>query len=275
MSLYAYTLFVDDMLDSPKQGNFSRSLLASSLLLESGISAMTDALPKHAKIGIKLDKYFLEAANATLREIEHHRLKVQTYAESDIVALGEKVALLKLCASCLLAADGMNYTPDEVFVPVESLATGAQLFDDITDWEEDWRNGNYTYLLTKTFQSLEREGIKQFPSEFEPLEVLAAMVITGSLEESLARGLEYLQTVETAPHLQKPSRAAKILRQLIRENSVFREEVIRTRFSLEQIRTLHLIRRKCAWIRTLMRNERAKKQISFLYKRIQILAQST
>ena len=40
MSLYAYTLFVDDMLDSAERADFSRSLLASSLLLQRGITAM-------------------------------------------------------------------------------------------------------------------------------------------------------------------------------------------------------------------------------------------
>jgi hypothetical protein len=274
MNLYAYTLFVDDMLDTNTKNELSKSVLASGLLLERGISALTDALPKDAKVRVKLDRYFLEAATATFKEITKHRERLSRYSQKDISRLGEKVALLKLCASCLLAADGAKSISNELLVPIESLATGAQLFDDVTDWQEDWRAGNYTYLLTRTFQRLKNLGIAREPSQFSQAEVLIGIVITGSLEDCLRRGLGYLNAVETSSYNKVDSVAKRLLEELIHENSIFQKEVFETRRFLEQFRTSYKMKTK-DWLKEIRQKKPVQKQITIIAKRLKILAQST
>jgi hypothetical protein len=274
MKLYAYTLFIDDVLDSKKSADLSQSLLASALLLERGISELATVFPRRANIRVKLDKYFLEAAQATFKEITKHRERLDKYSEEDIARLGEKVALLKLCASCLLAADGAQHSESELLIPVESLATGAQLFDDVTDWKEDWRAGNYSYLLTRTFHQLARSGISRPAEKLSSIEVLLGIVITRSLEDCLARGLEYLKTVEMAPHLKDESPAKHFLKELIQQHDAFVDEVVETRKYLRHSR-VSLGKPNTDWLKQLAMQQPVRKQIELIGKRLTILANST
>lgn len=274
MNLYAYTLFVDDVLDTTKPVDHSHSFLASALLLERGISEISAALPRNAKIRVKLDRYFLEAAQAVFKEINQHRQKLDAYCEDDVSRLGEKVALLKLCASFLLAVDGGSHPEKELLIPVAALATGAQLFDDITDWKEDWQSGNYTYLLTYAFRGLTQLGIVKSPEQFTATEVLTAIVLTGSLEDSLNRGLGYLKNVRTSPHLRSHSPAEHLLRKMIQEHSEFVEEVVEVRQYLQ--RSGLLIQKSGSdWLKSLTKYNPTRKQIGLIDKRLTILANST
>jgi hypothetical protein len=277
MQLYASTLFMDDVLDRPSgAATHPTTLLASALLLERGVSDILRLLPQGTNVRVRLDRYFVAAARATLTEIQRHRARLEDYSEEDVARLGEKVSLLKLCASCLLAADGNTAVREEVLVPVESLATGAQLLDDATDWEEDWRGGNYTFLLSRTFKRLREGGLLrgQEPASFTASELLVGMILTGSLEECVSRGLKCLRKVVLSPHLRRGSTADKLLQAMIQENATFLQEVTDARQSLERTRR-DLPRRGRDWLSRLVRQPQARRQISWVKRRMLIVAQNT
>lgn len=269
LSIYAHTLFVDDVLDGSFVDDVSETFLASGLLLQRGLNQLTAALPKRGMIRIQIDQYFLEAASAVLTEIKKHRQKHNRYTKREVDALGKKVSLLKLCATYMLAADGQTDVQAEVLLPVEYLATGAQLFDDIADWREDWRNKTYTPLLQRTFTKLSTMGLDTDLTELTPSEVFLAMVVTGSLEYFVNEGRKYLAEVIGCVHLKPFSQTAGLIRQMSNEQYEFCEAIAQTRKELEVLRS----RIPGRWIRELTHQSRPK--LRKLERHLSIVAQST
>ena len=227
LGLYTYTIFMDDLLDITGKPDAGPLLLASGLLLQRGLSNLYQALPPGAANRAQISSFWLAAANAVLKELQHHKGQLQSFNEEDINSLGEKVSLLSLCASCILVADGYEDVSDGVLKPVEAFATGMQLLDDMTDWEEDWRSGNFTHILTRTFSFLRYEGevIDPKSADLTSSEVLTAIVLTGSLEDCLSRGIGFVESVLATPGFQSGSPSYRLLQATKEENLEFLDEV--------------------------------------------------
>ncbi len=275
MNLYAYTLFVDDFLDRGSKTETVPILLASGLLLQRGLSGFFKKFPANESVRIRVDDCFVETAGAVMEELARHKQKLSHFTTCNVDRIGRKVGFLKLCATGLLAADGR---PDEdvkdLLIPIEYLATGMQLLDDITDWEEDWRAENYSFLLTKTFSILREMGVEKAQNlqSLTKTEVFVAIIITGSLEKCLARALGYLQRIKALNVYRRPSRATQMLDAIITENTALKKEV-------ESIRKLFLVHLKEVetnygknWLDALVKHAEVKRQVNHLKKKLQIFA---
>lgn len=236
MDLYAYTLFIDDIIDVTEKADALPLMLASQLLLERGLSRLYAVLPMESGVRVHVDAYFLEAATAVLAEFQEHRGHLKPYSSEDVDRLGQKVAFLKLCASCLLSMDGRQ--PDDhetLLLPVGALATGMQLLDDIADWEEDFRARNFTPLLTMALAGLESDAPEtpQCLDTLTPRDVMVRLITTGALENHIALGLSWLETVAAAPGLSPSSLAACLLAAVIDENLAVCDQVRAIRLACE------------------------------------------
>jgi hypothetical protein len=238
MHLYAYTLTIDDVLDRPGSNTNAPLIVASGLLLQRGLSGLCQALPRSDKVRVQLDKYFLESAAAVMTELRLHRGRVQSFSKRDVSEVGKKVSLLKLCASCLLIADNRSGEDDAVLAPVGFLATGMQLLDDMADWEEDWKQGAFSSLLSDALKGLRKLGIAraEAPESLKRSELLLGLVMTGSLEKSLRKALDCLRQIEPCGPPKPHSVSRQFLNSVLRENGRFLEETVKLRVILERRR---------------------------------------
>jgi hypothetical protein len=274
MNLYAYTLFTDDILDRGSKIDTAPLLLASGLLLQRGLSDFFKKFPANESVRIRVDDCFIETAGAAMEELARHKQKLSSFTARNVDHIGRKVSFLKLCATGLLAADGR---PDEIIkdllVPIEYLATGMQLLDDVTDWEEDWQAENYSFLLTKTFSTLRGIGVEKAlnPRNLSRMEVFTAIVITGALEKCLAKALGYLLRVNVLNAHQRPSRSTQLLDAIIEENTIFKKEVESTRKILKEIQ----IDYSENWLEVSTKHPTNRRRLNYLEKKLHIVAASS
>lgn len=269
MNLYAFTIFIDDVLDRGHETEFAPLLLATNLLLERGISSLY-GLPRSKKVRIRLDSFFIETAAAAMEEILRHKNRLSNFSSSDVDRIGQKVAFLKLCAAEILAADGRALAPD-LFISVEYLATGMQLLDDITDWEEDWRSKTYSHLLTKTFSRLRKMGSKKAldPQSFSKDQVFVAVVVTGALEDCIERALFYLQHIVDGNEY-KTQRAQQILKAIIEENGLFLIEVRSTRLACKSFVGDDILADH--WLQRITSNKKTKRKFDSIKRKLIVIA---
>jgi len=98
----------------------------------------------------KTQGWFLQHGRAIIREQLRHRHRLCPYTQEEFfeVSIG-KVALIK---TNLLAMASLSDTSDVLAPLMESqdrFLAGFQCFDDLRDWKEDLRHGNFTFLLTR------------------------------------------------------------------------------------------------------------------------------
>ena len=197
MSLYVHTILLDDILDNNDRRVVAPTLIASSLIAERGIRQLYEIFPDNSWIFLKLDECFLEMAAAAINEIQNHRNSLQKYSKRDVDEIGKKFSLLNLCGAMLLADSNKIAPPSKIFLPVSLLSSGMQLLDDITDFFDDWKINNYTPLLTDTLLFLNKLPRKNFRqdlilAEMRRDQVIAAMIISGSLENYLLKAKQIL-----------------------------------------------------------------------------------
>jgi hypothetical protein len=98
----------------------------------------------------KTQEWYLQHARAILKEQRRHRYRLYRYTKEEFFEISTgKVALIK---TNLMAMGLLSDAGDALASLMESqdrFLAGFQCFDDLRDWKEDLRHGNYTYLLTK------------------------------------------------------------------------------------------------------------------------------
>ena len=236
MDLYASVVLADDAIDGVHPATDAEVMVSSMLLLQRGQSGIYRAMPVSGSASLLFDEFFAEAAQAVLAEFQY-RAQAVSYTKEDIDHLGRKVALLKLCATCILIADGREAT-GELLVPVEWLATGMQLLDDITDWEEDLVVGNFTPLLSKTIGFVEARQVAW--NHKDHLQGIAAIVLSGALEQCIECAIAQLQKVVELPDLKHGSIAERFLGAIICENREFSSTVRSARVACEAMQVTDL-----------------------------------
>lgn len=236
MDLYIYTLLLDDIIDTNDMHTSTPVLIASSLIAQRGIRKLYETFPGNSWVSLKLDECFIEMATAAIDEIQNHRNSVQTYSDNDIFDIGKKFSILHLCGAMLLADSRDKVPPDSILLPVSLLSSGMQLLDDITDWHDDWQIHNYTPLLTETFQFLNESSIFSESSQtnLSRNDILAAMILSGSLENSLLKATQMLTQMIELSSCHSHSVTARFFFQLLFEAGSFRDLVIRAREKLSQ-----------------------------------------
>jgi hypothetical protein len=199
LHIYFFTLILDDVIDRAYTEFTPQDLITGSLLLQRGLCQMLDNSPRHLGLSSKIDSAFADTAKAAVEELVFHRRRVKAFTTDDICAVGQKIALLRICADAVaeLHCDGSRRLP-WLHAIVENLATGIQLLDDIQDWEEDYRAGNMTLLLTLAAQR--EPTIISIPASLDSkgrLPALLTLVESRAIEESLNAALTALSKTKS------------------------------------------------------------------------------
>jgi hypothetical protein len=275
LSVYTYIVFIDNVIDEHSKKNKELLLIAAGILLERGITRMYNLSSNTKALLEAVDKYLTETAVAALSELNKHRLVIKSYSDQEIKALGQKVSALKLCMVYILSSRGVKEVGDTDLMAIDSLSTGIQLLDDITDWEDDWKKGNFTPLLTLTFQRLASNGIDRAltPHKLKSEELLLGMVITKSLEELLEKSIELLQVPLNQRNTTTHSTATEFLQQVIANNMWFKDFIKESRLNIQKQKVLCVNDED--WLSELIMKSDVKRKIYEIRQTFPIVAQQS
>lgn len=235
LGTYFYVIFLDDVIDEHDIKHKGLLMIAAGLLLERSLNKLYSLAGNKRNLSLEIDKYFTQTALAGTLELYDHRRSIKEFCNADINALGKKLAILKLCMIYLSFTRGCRKPNASDFRTLDAFSTGIQLLDDITDWEEDWRGQSYTYPLTLTLKRLHSNGIDRVLDirKLKMNEVLAGMIITRALEESLDMGTKFIRSALANCGVVNSCKLTEFLELTIQNNLRFTLVVQRAREALE------------------------------------------
>ena len=272
LNIYSYVVFIDDTIDRKNLPYRDLLSIAAGLLLQRGLSQLGKLVPDENRDSLMnaAGLFLKETAAAAGREISERTAWSSYPKHLNVKRLGKKVAVLKLCVTYLELLRGeAGSTVKLVFV--DSLGGAMQLLDDVSDWEEDCLTGSYTYPLATTFRKLASKRIIVSPSALSPDALLAAMVITRALEQTVAIANSALSDVLKQLRVKPGSITETFLRGVIVKNNDFRMTLEETR----QLLTSKDFNWSATWFTELSKNLMARKQLNRLRRSFSIVAQSS
>ncbi len=274
LSIYAYTYFIDDLIDQA-QGDIAPELLvASGVLLSKGLGALYSLTPNGQDAVRYLCEQCVQTALATVEDVRRHRGCVQSFGRFEIDNLGRKASVLRMCAVALLLADGAKEIHHDDLRAIFGLETGVQLLDDVSDLQEDWRQNNYTYPLTLTLERLGEYGFdkESFRTDAPFDRVLAAAITTGALETTLTTICGYVEEVLAAPTAMHGSVGHRFLESVADHSHLLHGQVVLARQVLLEEKLFCM---GAKWQEQLMQRTNVKQQLRRIRQNLQIYAQQS
>lgn len=155
----------------------------------------------------KTQEWFLQHGRAIIKEQLSHRYRLRSYSQEEFFEISTgKVALLKtnLLAMALLSDTSHILAP--LMESQDRFLAGFQCFDDLRDWKEDLRHGNFTFLLTRV---LFAGGLHPQVRRANPVprdEVGQVLYHRGIAEEQLQLAEHYfLQALDSVQNIHVPN----------------------------------------------------------------------
>ncbi len=207
LPLYLQILAIDDLLDRSAETQPELLPIVATVFGEQGHLAYMRLLGNDDRFWEPFNRYWLRMGVAGAREIQLRRGKIARISPHDWAAAGEKIELVKVCYTSLALASGRNPRPEDLRA-LEDFAVGSQLFDDISDWEEDLAIGNFTPLLSRAFRgkkpiTLTRDGS------------LVRIVESGALASCIAECERRFERAAARSGFDPGSRGIRFLRLLV------------------------------------------------------------
>lgn len=272
MNLYVYTVIIDNLIDRTGLKDSPALLVASGLLLERGLTGLRSLLPNE-HLYSEARTFLTEMAYAAVDEVQNHRHKVVGYTDDDVTRLGQKVAGLKLCGAYLLGLAPRNTTRGNDLRVLDVLGTAMQLLDDLGDWEEDWRSGNYTLPLTVTLAKLSDIGIGVDEQRLLTSQtLLTGLVLSGALEQTLARSMQALATCVSQLGPERDTPTHQMLTNLISAGTALRQK---SRHTYDSFWSRHQHGTRVNWLEQAMDDPVTTPEIMEIKQNIRIVAQSS
>ncbi len=187
LEVYLYTSLIDDIIDNQRVPE-ADELLAGSVLFQDGVLRLQKLV--HGT------KYEQVLSNALFQSADFEILDAFSQSEKTPqtkrkIAEGKNFILLA-CAAALAANN--KYNGEQTMKFTSAIITGFQFLDDIADWEEDYKNGNYTKLIATAYQRLvEKHGKTIEFKKISNKEMLFHLLNTGALTDLLEETKEILK----------------------------------------------------------------------------------
>jgi len=180
LEIYLYTTLIDDLLDNKRVAE-PDELLAGSLMFHDGVLRLSKMVA-----GTKYESVLKESLH---KAAEYQLLDVTKKFNTD-PSLKEKIAEgknLVLLACAVALASGSPNKQTRMIDFTKSIILGLQYLDDIADWEEDYKNGNFTKLLAIAHARLESfaDGFHNTIKSMPKNKVFAVLIKTGALSDLL------------------------------------------------------------------------------------------
>lgn len=144
--LFLYVRLQDDVLDDPDAPR--EALLLGNICVQRGFAKLSQLLPDDQAFHRELDAAWTAFSAATAWEKAEHWGRPAPFSEAALDRLGEKFAAIRIPAAAILCRAGRPELLDPYAHVLQSLGAAVQMVNDLHNWEEDLRAGNYTYFLT-------------------------------------------------------------------------------------------------------------------------------
>lgn len=193
LMMYAFVVFVDDVIDQPSVPEQKRLLLAAGLLLERATTAIHDLEARMRMPALPLKDSLHTMARMAALDIEAMSQPRYEHTDGSLAALGDRVAGLDICAVYFTDCIGSPPDLDRIRCLTRPLVAGLQMLDDITDWEADLCNGRYSFPLAiaSKWSREQRTALKDL-AELPSDHILVALVLSKGLENSLCCAASFL-----------------------------------------------------------------------------------
>lgn len=150
LHVYFFVMMLDDAIDRGLSCVGHENLIVGSVLLQRGLVGLSlNGQMRHVA-----DAAWVETALAGIREIKAIQGRVGGMSQYAPADAGQKLALLKICSAALRSqlprSASHGIAVDEV---IEHIAVGIQILDDVTDIDEDLRDGRVSYPLAQIGRS--------------------------------------------------------------------------------------------------------------------------
>ncbi|RJG25624.1 methionine synthase I [Paenibacillus thiaminolyticus] len=133
---------LDDVMDSPEQGGWHKTLALGHLCYIEYERVYRELFPACSPFWHDFNRYSAEWAEAVSMELEHD------FFLSDRIRVAHKASPVKLSAVGAAFLGGAEHLLPEITAAVEIVLVTLQMSDDTEDWEEDLQEGSYNCLLS-------------------------------------------------------------------------------------------------------------------------------
>jgi hypothetical protein len=140
-----------------------------------------------------------------VEECSAHKGRPQPYRYDDYVRISQhKMSMVLMIPVGLAILGKVPERIPELLAAWDEMDTGVVMFDDIKDWEEDFEQRNYTYLLT---EALHIDGKSHaLPKNHEDL--ITQVTFSGAMEELYRQGAQHMdRAAELAEKANSPALA--------------------------------------------------------------------
>jgi len=182
-----YDILFDATVDSPGRPDIHTQVLA-----EYSLACMYEHLHALFPSGSPFWEQYTpmyERFLSSMIEERTHKGKPQPYAYEDYDRISRQKMSMVLVNPIGLAVLGS--VPERIpnlLSTWDELNVAVVIIDDIKDWEEDYQDGNYTYLLADALRL--NEGVISLPESEEAL--ITQVVFSGAMEDLYQRGASHL-----------------------------------------------------------------------------------
>ena len=157
LALYYYTIFTDDIIDSPDSHLDGKELISLTTLMKEGLFKLYKAVAN-----TPYESQFEQVLNEVLRQGKaEEKLSGRIGNRTQKVSYTKKKNdLLKLCAMAILAKTNSSKQKSQRIMEFsDRLQLCFQYLDDISDLKEDYDDGNYTVPLNDLFEKLDVNSV--------------------------------------------------------------------------------------------------------------------
>ncbi|BFH11960.1 methionine synthase I [Paenibacillus melissococcoides] len=133
---------LDDVMDSPRQGSWHKTLALGHLCYIEYEKVYRELFPAFSPFWYAFSRCSAEWAEAVSMELEHD------FFLNERIRVAHKASPVKLSAVGAAYLGGTDHLLPAITAAVETVLVTLQMSDDAEDWEKDLREGSYNCLLS-------------------------------------------------------------------------------------------------------------------------------
>lgn len=229
-----YIRIHNDLMDADAHITRQFELAAlAPLLYTRCIKVFTTLFPSESSFWEHLERYLSEWAKALdwERQTHWHQARPYTQDEIEFVTAGKGAPIKIGFAAIALLAGRENDLPElETIIDLRSAI--AQIFDDLSDWREDWQQGRFNIFLTTALSEQQRQQQEHLTEQdilqaiYRSADVMTLMDWTKSYAEQVYVSTAQFQCPPLTLLCQKASKMAeeyRLAHQTGREKVLFEQ----------------------------------------------------
>ena len=185
-----YNILFDAAVDDPGKPDVTTQVLAE-YALTSMYEYLYELFPPASAFWDHYKPLYQRFLGSMVEEQSAHKGRPQPYSYTDYFRISQQKMSMVLINPIGLAI--LGNVPERIPALVaawDELNVAVVILDDIKDWEDDYREGNYTYLLAQALK-IDRVDNQPLPENNEDL--VTRVIFSGAMEELYRRGATHLE----------------------------------------------------------------------------------